>query len=107
MKKHPSLDEDLELLKTTIKAYFPKKHPSKTKIVHVPPSHVKVDVDIYKVRQFRCRTFQGKGSNSGLRIIYAVIENDVFFVEIYKKSKHKKMDNKRVQRYFESMKPRS
>jgi len=51
--------------------------------------------NIYKVTRFACKALKGKGSNSGIRIIYAYIEEQdrIEFIEMYYKG-DKETENK-------------
>jgi mRNA-degrading endonuclease RelE of RelBE toxin-antitoxin system len=62
-----------------------------------------VKVPIYKLKHFRCQSLKGKGSRSGIRVIYAY-DNDkdkVTLIEIYYKINEKRNhDKKRILKYF-------
>ena len=74
-----------------------------------PPGVVRISglglkTEIYKVKHFRCKALKGKGSRSGIRIIYAYIpeQQDLIFAEIYYKEKDGTDCNKeRLKRYFD------
>jgi len=62
-----------------------------------------IKTSIYKVKHFRCKCMKGKGSHSGIRIIYAYIpeESKIEFVEIYYKEKDDRdCDRARIKRYY-------
>ncbi len=62
-----------------------------------------VKVPIYKLKHFRCKSLKGKGSRSGIRVIYAYDndEDKVTLIEIYYKINEKQNhDKKRILKYF-------
>ena len=74
-----------------------------------PPGVVRISglglkTEIYKVKHFRCKALKGKGSRSGIRIIYAYIpeQQNLIFTEIYYKEKDGTDCNReRLKRYFD------
>ena len=70
----------------------------------------KSKVRIYKAKKFRCKALKGKGCRSGIRLIFAYIEQPkrVNLIEIYYKEKDKTIANeKRIASYLKSLKPQS
>jgi len=61
-----------------------------------------VKVPIYKLKHFRCKSLKGKGSRSGIRVIYAYDndEDKVTLIEIYYKSKQENENRERILKYF-------
>ena len=59
---------------------------------------------VYKVRKFRCQSLKGRGSNSGIRLIYAYdpASDKVTFIEIYFKGKQENEDRERILRFMRS-----
>jgi len=57
---------------------------------------------VYKARKFACRSLKGRGSASGIRVIYAYFEDEdcVEFIEIYYKGDKKNEDSERILRYY-------
>jgi mRNA-degrading endonuclease RelE of RelBE toxin-antitoxin system len=57
---------------------------------------------IYKARKFACRSLFGKGSASGIRIIYAYWpqQDTVDFIEIYYKDDKENEDRQRILRKY-------
>jgi hypothetical protein len=53
---------------------------------------------VYKARKFACRSLKGKGAHSGIRVIYAYIEqNDkIELIEIYYKGDKENEDRERI-----------
>lgn len=84
LKKYRSLEEDLETLQKFLCAY-PRGFPPRVFRIN----GLKVRPEIYKVKHFACKAMKGKGSRSGIRIVYALLDQDqrIEFVEIYYKEK--------------------
>jgi len=58
---------------------------------------------VYKARKFACRSLKGKGVHSGIRVIYAYVEEEdkIEFIEIYYKGDKENEDRKRIKRRYE------
>lgn len=98
LKKYHTLEDDLEVLKTIL-----KKYPQGYSPVIIRVSGLGIETEIYKVKHFRCKTLKHKGSRSGIRIIYAYLEEkqQIEFVEIYYKEKDdRECDRDRIFKYF-------
>ena len=56
---------------------------------------------IYKAKKFACRSLKGKGVQSGIRVIYAYLEekDKVELIEIYYKGEKENEDKERILRY--------
>lgn len=56
------------------------------------------NVQSYKVRKFACKALKGRGSNSGLRVIYVYQPelNKITFIEIYFKSDQENKNKERL-----------
>ncbi len=80
LKKYLSLEEDLNILKQLL-----GKYPKGFLPIIFPISDLGIKTKIFKVRKFRCKSLKGSGSNSGIRIIYALLEEEqkIEFIEIY------------------------
>ena len=78
-KKYLSLEEDLNILKQLL-----DKYPEGFSSIIFPISDLGIKTKIFKVRKFRCKFLKGSGSNSGIRIIYALFEEEqkIEFIEI-------------------------
>lgn len=78
-------------------------HPSGT--VRISDLGEKVQIPVYKVKSFRCASLKGKGSRSGIRLIYAFIEDacSVVFIEIYHKNRKENEDKARIFRNFQEI----
>jgi len=99
-KTYKSLPTDLERLVKVL-----KQDPEGKSTGAVRCSGLSVTAQIYKVRHFRCASLKGKGSRSGIRVIYArgVDENNqpwIRFIEIYHKNRTDDLDRARVKQYY-------
>jgi len=100
-KKYRSLPEDMEVLKKVLQSEG--VGPRGDSIVRIGNLGSSVKHPVYKVRHFRCRSL-GKGSRSGIRVIFGHKEQDniVLFVEIYYKGNQKNNNPQRIMKYFTS-----
>jgi len=99
LKKFNSLEEDLETFTDLLSGLWPRL-PSGT--VRISDLGQKVTVPVYKVKHFHCKCLN-KGSRSGIRLIFAAIEDDsgIVLVEIYyKKNDGTTEDRKRIYKHF-------
>jgi len=98
LKKWRSLKNDIEILKKVLQQQ-PEGHPPG--IIRI--SDLKIKTEIYKVKHFRCSDMKGKGSHSGIRVIYAYLpeKDKIEFVEIYYKEKDDRdCDRNRIRKYY-------
>ena len=84
-KRFRTLNQDLSLFKQRILIKYPRGYAP----VVVAIDRLSIETEVYKVKHFRCRALQNKGSRSGIRIIYVYFpkEDRIEFVEIYYKEK--------------------
>ncbi len=99
LKKFKSLEEDFENFQKFALKAFHKLNQENLGIVQIPGlgfDHPK----IYKATKFACKALKGRGSATGIRIIYAYYpaEDKLFFIEIYFKSDQENEDRGRIQR---------
>lgn len=57
---------------------------------------------VYKAKKFSCKSLKGKGSNTGIRIIYSYFDSEdrIEFVEIYYKQDKEKENRERIIKYY-------
>jgi hypothetical protein len=57
---------------------------------------------VYKAKKFACRSLKGKGAQSGIRVVYAYIEekDKIELIEIYYKGDKENEDRERIMRYY-------
>ena len=96
-KKYRSLEDDLT---TFIKVQIKLTHElgiDNSAVLQI--ANLGIDYPkIYKARKFACKSLKGKGSQTGIRIIYAYYEKEqtLEFIEIYIKSKTDLENRKRI-----------
>lgn len=101
LKKLKTLNNDMEtFIKTQLNLYH-KLKITVPGIVRISDLGIKRP-KIYKARKFACRSLKGKGSYSGIRIIYAYYEEEdiIELVEIYYKGKKANEDRERIVRCY-------
>jgi len=96
-KKWRTLEEDLKtFINTPLKLY----HKQSLDVKGIQPiSGLGItNIKIYKVTRFACKALKGTGSNSGIRITYAYIEeNDrLEFIEMYYKGDKDNENKERI-----------
>jgi len=98
LKKYRTMEEDLEVLKS-----FLVKFPEGFEPIVFRISNLGIDTKIFKVKKFRCKALRGSGSNSGIRVIYAYIEEEkrIEFIEIYHKGGKKDHNKDRILEIYE------
>jgi hypothetical protein len=98
LKKYLSLEEDLSILMQLL-----DKYPKGFSPIIFPISDLGIKTKIFKVRKFRCKSLKGSGSNSGIRIIYALFEEEqkIEFIEIYFKGNQTNHNKERILKYYE------
>lgn len=68
-----------------------------------PLSGLQIDSPkIYKAKKFACRSLKGRGSQSGIRVIYAYFEeiDKIELIEIYYKGDKENEDRDRILKYY-------
>ncbi len=106
LKKYRTLEEDFELFKERVLTY--RENGTGKFLFWRPPgivriSNLGIETEVYKVKHFSCRALKGRGSRSGIRIIYAYFHdgNEIEFVEIYFKERDDTdCDKERIRRYY-------
>ena len=106
LRKYRTLEEDFELFKERVLTY--RENGTGKFLFWRPPgivriSNLGIETEVYKVKHFTCKALKGRGSRSGIRIIYAYFpdEDKVEFVEIYFKERDDTdCDKERIRRYY-------
>jgi mRNA-degrading endonuclease RelE of RelBE toxin-antitoxin system len=101
-RDYRSLEEDLKTFTIALSARIPAGLPG---IVQIANLGIDVPDPVFKVRKFRCQFLKGRGSNSGLRVIYAFdsATDSITFIEIYFKGRQENEDRERILRYMRSL----
>ena len=98
LKKYGSLNSDLQVVKTVLKAKPKERPPFSFEI-----NNLRIDTCVIKVKKIACDSLKGRGVNSGLRLVYAYfpLDKKIIFVELYHKNEKENEDRKRIFDNFE------
>ncbi len=96
LKKYPSLNEDIEIVKKVLSIEPDERPPFSFRI-----NRLALESPVIKVKKISCKSLKGKGVKSGFRLIYAYFkqENRIVFIELYHKSDKDNEDMNRILRY--------
>ena len=97
-KRFRTLPDDIEILKKVLEIEPDAIPPRSVRI-----SGLGLKSCIIKVKRIACRAMKGKGSNSGLRIIYAYKKDEqkITMIELYFKGDKENEDRERISKYFD------
>ena len=101
LKKFRTLEDDLKIfIETALNLYHKLKIDNKG-VFQIPGLQIE-EPKIYKAKKFTCRSLKGKGSYSGIRVVYAYFEEEdrIELIEIYYKSDKKNEDRDRILKYY-------
>lgn len=100
-KRFRTLDEDLEVFIDKQLKLYHKLGIDNNGIFHISNMGINCP-KIYKAKKFACKSLKGKGSASGIRIIYGHYEKEdiIEFVEIYYKGDKGNENRERVLKYY-------
>jgi hypothetical protein len=97
LKRYRTLEPDMEVVRRVLTV-----RPGAS-----PPHSIRIEglgiTDcVIKMRRIASDSLKGRGSNSGLRLIYAHYEkeNRIILVELYHKSDKENEDRERIRKYF-------
>jgi hypothetical protein len=103
-KKFRTIEEDLETFTRAQLAGYHKIGLDSGGIYRIPelPSSAAV---VYKAKKFACKSLPGTGCQSGMRVIYAYVEeaDQIIFIQLYYKGRVKNEDRKRIVRFVRSL----
>lgn len=104
LKKYRSLKEDLELAKIAAIELFHLKKNNNLSVFPIPGFCTEEQL-VCKIKKFACKALKGRGSKSGIRIIYAfhVKSLKVDFIEIYFKTDQEIENRERIKQYLNSL----
>ncbi|OGF50127.1 MAG: hypothetical protein A2044_00430 [Candidatus Firestonebacteria bacterium GWA2_43_8] len=97
LKKFRSLEDDLETVKKVLSVQPEAQPPLSFRLTgYNEQKH------LVKMKKVTCKALKGRGSNSGLRIIYEYQKDvqKIIFVEIYFKAESELEDKGRIKRYY-------
>ena len=97
LKKFRSLSEDLVVVKKVLAASPVERPPFSFRI-----EGLRLSTCVIKVKKIACRSLKGRGVNSGLRLIYALFQDEgrIVFIEIYHKNEKENEDRQRIFKNF-------
>jgi len=100
-KRFPTLEDDLKRFIVVQLNLYHKLQIDNKGIVRISDLGIE-SPKIYKAKKFACRSLKGKGSASGIRVIYAYFESKdiIEFIEIYYKGDKKNEDRQRILRHY-------
>jgi len=103
LKKYRTLEEDLETAKRdAIELYHLKRIDNQS--VFPIQGFCTEEIQICKIKKFACKALKGRGSKSGIRIIYAFHYQSckVDFIELYFKGDKENEDYERIKEYLKN-----
>jgi len=103
LKKFRTLEEDLKLVKSAVVELF---HVQKINNLSVFPiqGFCTETIQICKIKKFACKALKGRGSKSGIRVVYAFHCQSfkVDFIEMYFKGDKENEDRERIKLYLKN-----
>ena len=84
LKKFRTLEDDLKTAKRNAIELLLLQQIDNQSCFQIP-NFCSDEIKVYKLTKFACKSLKGRGSKSGIRVIFAfhVSENNVEFIEIY------------------------
>ena len=100
-KKFSTLEEDLETVKRDAIELYHLKRINNQSIFPIQGFCTKT-IQICKIKKFACKSLKGRGSKSGIRVIYAFHYQGykVDFIELYFKGEKENEDRERIKMYL-------
>jgi mRNA-degrading endonuclease RelE of RelBE toxin-antitoxin system len=97
LKRFRSLEDDLDNFIKTELTLFHKLGIDNKGVVQIGGLGLQ-SPKVYKGRKFACRALKGKGAHSGIRVIYAYLEeiDRVELIEVYYKGDKENEDRERI-----------
>jgi mRNA-degrading endonuclease RelE of RelBE toxin-antitoxin system len=97
LKKYRTLEEDLETIKKVLAVQPENRLPLSFRMTGYIEKYFLV-----KMKKIACKALKGRGSNSGIRIIYEYKKEmkKIVFVEIYFKGENEIEDKERLKKYY-------
>jgi len=101
LKKFPSLNDDMEITKKFRIELFHIQKIDNRSIFEIERIGNNKELKFFKIKKFQCKSLKGRGSKSGIRIIYAFhsLICKVVFIEIYFKGNKENEDRERIKKY--------
>lgn len=103
LKKYRTLEEDLETAKRDAIELYHLKCINNQSVFPIQGFCTET-IQICKIKKFACKALKGRGSKSGIRVIYAFHcqSYKVEFIEIYFKGNKENEDRDRIKEYLKN-----
>jgi len=103
LKKYQTLEEDLETAKRDAIELYHLKRVNNQSFFPIQGFCTET-IEICKIKKFACKALKGRGSKSGIRVIYAFHCQSckVEFIEIYFKGNKENEDRDRIKEYLKN-----
>jgi len=103
LKKYRTLKKDLETAKRNAIELYHLKHIDNQSVFPIQ-GFCTQEIQICKIKKFACKALKGRGSKSGIRVIYAFYCKNckVDFIEIYFKGNKENEDRERIKEYLKN-----
>lgn len=97
LKRHRTLSDDLQVVKTILQKKPEERPPFSFRI-----DNLSIETCVIKVKKIACKALKGRGVNSGLRLVYAHFTADqrIVFIELYHKNDKENEDRQRILNNF-------
>ena len=104
LKKFPSLAEDLDIVKQYDVELFHCQKINKNGIFKIENVGNNENLQFFKIKKFACKALKGRGSKSGIRVVYAFHCQScrIDFIEIYFKGEKENEDYERIKDYLKN-----
>ena len=104
LKKFQSLAEDLEVVKQYDIELFHCQKIDRHGILKIENAENNENLQFFKIKKFACKSLKGRGSKSGIRVIYAFHCQSckIDFIEIYFKGEKENEDRDRIKEYLKN-----
>ncbi|MDD5639246.1 MAG: hypothetical protein PHR47_00325 [Candidatus Pacebacteria bacterium] len=104
IKKYQTLEDDLEVAKHNAIELYHLKHVNNQSIFPIPGLCTE-EIKVCKIKKFACKAIKGRGSKSGIRVIYAFYCKDyrIDFIEMYFKGEQENEDRSRIKEYLKAV----
>lgn len=104
LKKFRTIEEDLENAKRDAIELYHLKCINNLSVFPIQ-GFCSEEIKTCKIKKFACKALKGRGSKSGIRVIYAFHCQSckVEFIEIYFKGEKENEDRERIKDYFKNL----
>jgi hypothetical protein len=104
LKRFKTLEEDLQIFIEKELFLFHKMDVDNRGVFQLTDLEFR-EPKVFKAKKFACRALKGRGSQSGIRIIYAFFEKEdkIEFIEIYFKGDKENEDRERIDGFFSKL----